>query len=63
MNPPFLRFLNRARSDLVLELGGFAAEKESLFYGKIAELIIFTRALATHETSSIVRYLRESHQL
>jgi hypothetical protein len=47
----------------VLELGGFTAEPEGLFYGRVAEIIIFKGALGEPDRSAIVRYLTETHQL
>ena len=46
-----------------LELGGFTAEPAELFYGEVAEIIIFKRALGGDERSAITRYLTETHQL
>ncbi len=51
------------RESCVLELGGVAAEKETLFYGQLAELVIFARALGEEETSGVTQYLRETHRL
>jgi hypothetical protein len=47
----------------VLELGGFAAEPAGLFYGRVAEIIIFKSALGSEDRSAITRYLAEKHQL
>ena len=47
----------------VLELGGFTAEPTGLFYGRVAELIIFKSALESDDRSAITRYLTEKHQL
>ncbi len=47
----------------VLELGGFTAEPAELFYGKVAEIIIFKGALGSDDSSAITRYLTEKHRL
>ena len=47
----------------VLELGGFPAEPAELFYGKVAELIIFKGVLRRDDSSTITRYLTEKHRL
>lgn len=46
-----------------LELGGTEGEIESLFYGAVAEIIIFNRALSTSEQFGLTRYLKEKYQL
>ena len=50
-------------AEYVLELGGFTGEPASLFYGKVAEIIIFKGALGGDDRSAITRYLTERHQL
>jgi Sulfotransferase family len=52
-----------SRGDCGLELGGFTAERESLFYGEIADLIIFRRPLSTEEISDLTGYLITTHRL
>ena len=47
----------------VLELGGFTAEPAELFYGKVAEVIIFKGALGRDDSSAVTRYLAEKHRL
>jgi hypothetical protein len=49
--------------EYVLELGGFTAEPAELFYGKVAEIIIFKGALGEDDKSAITRYLTERYQL
>jgi Concanavalin A-like lectin/glucanases superfamily/Sulfotransferase family len=50
-------------NDNVLQIGGCSAERESLFYGEIAELIVFRRSLSSDETSAVARHLVETHRL
>jgi hypothetical protein len=50
-------------NDTVLEIGGCSAERESLFYGEIAELIVFRRSLANDEMSAVTRHLIQTHRL
>jgi hypothetical protein len=50
-----------AEGDYVFELGG--SDAESLFYGEVAEIIIFRRALRNEERSGILRYLTETYQV
>jgi hypothetical protein len=47
----------------VLELGGLGPAKETLFYGEIADIVIFRRALSQEECAGVARYLSESHHL
>ena len=54
-------FAAKPSGDYVLELGGFTPEKESLFYGEVADLIIFDRVLTGDETSAVTRYLIATH--
>jgi hypothetical protein len=56
-------FSSHPAEGYVLELGGFTAEPEALFYGRVAEIIIFKGALGEHERSTITRYLTETYQL
>jgi hypothetical protein len=56
-------FAAKPPGDYVLELGGFTPEKESLFYGEVADLIIFHRALTGEETSAVTRYLIATHRM
>jgi hypothetical protein len=50
-------------AEYVLELGGFTGEPAWLFYGKVAEIIIFKGALGGDDRSAITRYLTERHEL
>ncbi len=52
-----------AGTDCDLQLGGNHGEGDSLFFGAIADLIIFRRALAPNEQLGITRYLKEKHRL
>ena len=56
-------FAAKPPGDYVLELGGFSPEKESLFYGEVADLIIFHRALTGEETSAVTRSLIATHRM
>jgi hypothetical protein len=56
-------FSSHPAEGYVLELGGFTAEPEALFYGRVAEIIIFKGALRERDRSTIARYLTETHQL
>ena len=51
------------QEEYALELGGFSAEPAALFYGRVAEIIIFKGALGSEERSAIMRYLAETHRL
>jgi hypothetical protein len=50
-------------ADCELQLGGNERERDSLFCGAIAEVIIFKRALEPNEQLGIMRYLKEKYQL
>jgi hypothetical protein len=50
-------------ADCDLQLGGNHCESDSLFYGAIAELLIFRRALRPNEQLGVTRYLQEKHQI
>jgi hypothetical protein len=56
-------FSPRTQEEYALELGGFTAEPAWLFYGRVAEIIIFKGALGSEERSAIMRYLAETHRL
>jgi hypothetical protein len=56
-------FSSQPDDGCVLELGGFTAERAELFYGKVAELVIFKGALGSDDSSEITRYLTEKHRL
>ena len=56
-------FSSHPNEGYVLELGGFTAEPAKLFYGEVAEIIIFKSALGGDERSAITRYLAETHRL
>ena len=47
----------------VLELGGMESESESLFFGSIAELIIFADCLEDGQRIGVTRYLKEKYRL
>src|SRR5438552_8608060 len=47
----------------VLELGGFTDEHADLFYGQVAEIMLFKGALGSDDSSAITRYLAEKHRL
>jgi hypothetical protein len=49
--------------DYVLELGGFTAQPELLFYGELAEIIVCKGPLPTDDRSAITGYLIERHRL
>jgi len=49
--------------DCDLQLGGNHQERDALFYGAVADLIIFQHALDPDEELSVIRYLKEKHQL
>ncbi len=55
-------FPSHRAEEYVLELGGFTAEPAELFYGKVAEIIIFKGALGEDDKSAITRYLTERYQ-
>ena len=46
-----------------LELGGFTGEPAELFYGRVAEIIIFKGALGADDRSAVTRHLTERHRL
>jgi hypothetical protein len=52
-----------AGMDCDLQLGGNQGEGDSLFYGAVAELLIFCRALDPNEQRGITRYLKEKYRL
>ena len=56
-------FPSHSGEGYVLELGGFTGEPAELFYGRVAEIIIFKGALGGDDRSAITRYLTERHQL
>ena len=56
-------FPSHSGEGYVLELGGFTGEPAELFYGRVAEIIIFKGALRGDDRSAITRYLTERHQL
>jgi hypothetical protein len=49
--------------DYVLEVGGFTAQPEALFYGELAEIVISKGPLPTADRSAITAYLIETHRL
>jgi hypothetical protein len=49
--------------DCTLQVGGDEAQRDALFLGAIAELMIFDRALATDGPLGITRYLKEKYLL
>jgi hypothetical protein len=56
-------FSSKRGEGYFLELGGFTAEPAKLFYGRVAEIIIFEGALKNGDISAITRHLTEKHQL
>lgn len=49
--------------DCELQLGGIETRRSGLFYGAIAEIAIFDRALADEERLALTRYLKEKYTL
>lgn len=47
--------------DCTLHLGGDEAQRDALFFGAIAELIVFDRALETTECRGVVRFLKDKY--
>ena len=56
-------FSSSPREGYALEFGGFTSEPAQLFYGEVAEIIIFKRALRAEERLAITRYLTKTHRL
>ena len=56
-------FPSHSGEGYVLGLGGFTGEPAELFYGRVAEIIIFKGALGRDDRSAITCYLTERHQL
>jgi hypothetical protein len=56
-------FSSHPAEGYVLELGGFTAEPVGLFYGRVAEIIIFKGALGNDDKSAITGYLTETYRL
>jgi hypothetical protein len=50
-------------ADCTLQLGGDEAQRDALFFGAIAELIVFDRALAPAEQRGVTRYLKDKYLL
>lgn len=51
------------RSEWLIELGGSESDPAALFYGAIAEVILFSRALRPAEQFGITKYLKQKYQL
>ena len=49
--------------DWTIELGGSEADPDALFYGAIAEVILFSRHLIRTEQFAIASYLKQKYQL
>ncbi len=47
----------------IIEIGGTKRETDSLFFGSIAEIIIFGPALGDHQLDGVTLYLKEKYQL
>jgi len=60
---PMVNASSQPDGDYVLEVGGFTAQPEALFYGEFAEIIITKGPLPSEDRSAITGYLIDTHRL